>query len=73
MSHSQVIESIKIGEIAGSDAHAWVERMGDTLRYFKEVPASVFCKSLGRDLGLSNVVEIEAREYHSLFSVFAAA
>ena len=72
MSRPQVIESIKIGKIAGSDAHAWIERMDGALRYFKDVPDSVFCQSLGRELGLSSVVEIEAREYHLLFSVFAA-
>lgn len=71
--HPTVIESIVIGQIAGNDAHAWTERTADGLRHFKEIPATVFCKSLGRDLGLTNVVEIPAREYHDLFSVFAAA
>ena len=73
MAHPTVTESIEIGRIAGQPAHAWAERTASGLRYFKEVPAAVFSPALGRDVGLSNVVEIEASDYYDLFSVFAAA
>lgn len=73
MTHPTITESIEIGRIAGEVAHAWIERTAAGLRHFKEVPAAVFAPSLGREVGLSNVVEIEATEYHTLFSVFAAA
>lgn len=70
---TKITESIAIGYIAGNVAHAWIEAEGDMQRFFKEVPASVFCESLGRDIGLTNVVEITIKEYSTLFSIFAAA
>lgn len=72
MTHPTVTESIRIGRIHGEPAHAWTESTDAGPRYFKDTPAEVFAPSLGRDVGLSNVVEIEAAEYHTLFSVFAA-
>lgn len=68
-----VIESVNIGIIAGNVAHAWVERTGGDLRYFKDVLSTVFSPALGRDICLTNPVEITANEYGVLFSVFAAA
>jgi len=74
MTHPQVIEFVAIGHTANGIAHAWMERTeGKEDRFFKDVPMTVYSHALGREIGLSNVVEIPAREYHELFSIFAAA
>lgn len=59
MNAPKIIESTVIGHFHAEPMHAWTELFEDgSTRRFEEYITTVFCKSLGRDVGLTMVREV---------------
>ena len=58
MTHPIITASQVIGTFAGEPMHAWTEvDAAGVVRTFEDYATTVFCPSLGRDIGLTLVRE----------------